>query len=304
MFNETGNSAVLRIRIETVTPLLIRAGDTGLDPGGSDLKCVRTRHGAMDRTVYIPGSSLKGVLRSTAESMVRGHKWRGVEGACDPLARGSSCSDRVPPDASSAEVHRLHCLACRLFGSLKMKGRASPRDMFPWRGEGASLSDEDRATARAANATQVRFGVAINRISGGSSRGKLFDQEAVPPGTAFWGDIALENYQAWQLGLLAAVFDDLDDGFAQLGSSKSRGLGVVKVAPESLLHKQPARAGELPAGIGRIFRKAQADAYGLLPEADLPKVEGRSRGLFRQFALGPDETKSWLQAGRKALEAL
>jgi CRISPR-associated protein Csm3 len=304
MFNETGNSAVLRIRIVTVTPLLIRAGDTGLDPGGTDLKCVRTRHGSMDRTVYIPGSSLKGVLRSTAESMVRGHKWQGIEGACDPLAKGSACSDRVPSGASGAEVHRLHCLACRLFGSLKIKGRASPRDMFPWKGDGATLSDEDRETARAANATQVRFGVAINRVSGGASRGKLFDHESVPPGTEFWGDIALENYQVWQLGLLATVFDDLKDGFAQLGSSKSRGLGVVTVAPESLVHKQPARAGDHPAGVGHIFRMEQARAYGLLPEADLPKVEGRSRGLFRQFALGPDDTKGWLDAGRKALEAL
>lgn len=303
MFNETSNRAVLRTRITTVTPLLIRAGDTGLDPGGADLKCVRTRHASAERTVYIPGSSLKGVVRSTAESTIRGREYQGVEGACDPLAQATSCSSKVSK-TESASIHCEHCLACRLFGSLAMKGRASIRDLFPWEGDGAELSADDARRVSEANRTQVRFGVGINRISGGVSRGKLFDQEVVPPGTSFWGEIALENYQVWQLGLLAGVVDELNDGFAQVGSSKSRGLGVVRMSVESILHEQPARTENRPMGVGHIVSAERARQYGLLPEVDLPAMTGQRRGLFFRFAVGPDEAKGWLEAGLRALEAL
>lgn len=294
MFQETGNRAILRIRITTITPLAIRAGDTGLEPGGTDLKCVRTRRGGREPTVFVPGSSLKGVVRSAAEANVRGQTFGGVQGACNPIDT-SSCSDRIRNVRhDSARVHREHCLACRLFGSLSMKGRASIRDLLPTVGD---ETDE-------ANRTQVRFGVAINRVSGGVSRGKLFDQEVVPVGVTFSGDVALENYQVWQLGLLASAFAELNDGFAQLGSSKSRGLGVVQVKVDSMLHEQPLRAGERAAGVGRIFSPQRVDACGLLREADLPETAGKAHGLFRRFDLSAEQANAWLDAGLASLGAL
>lgn len=295
MFKETGNRAVLHLRITTRTPLAIRAGDTGLEPGGTDLKCVRTRRGGDDPTVYVPGSSLKGVVRSAVEAGVRGQTLSGVEGACDPLDSVASCSDRIRNlRRDSAEVHREHCLACRLFGSLSMKGRASIRDLLP--------ADEKNETD--ANLTQVRFGVGINRVSGGVSRGKLFDQEIVPAGVTFAGDVALENYQVYQLGLLASAFAELNDGFAQLGSSKSRGLGVVSVDVVSLLHEQPARAGEHAVGVGHLFTPEHGKRYGLLKEAELPSVAGKPRGLSRRFELDASQANAWLSAGLAALGAL
>lgn len=294
MFKETGNRAVIRLRITTVTPLAIRTGDTGLEPGGTDLKCVRTRRGG-ESTVFVPGSSLKGVVRSAAEANVRGRKFGGVDGACDPIDLASSCGERIRTlRHDTAQVHRAHCLACRLFGSLSMKGRAAIRDLLPAAGEEADH----------ANLTQVRFGVGINRVSGGVSRGKLFDQEVVPVGVTFSGDVALENYQVWQLGLLAQAFAELNDGFAQLGSSKSRGLGVVKVAVEGMLHEQPLRSGERAAGVGRIFTAPQLDAYGLLREAELPVATGTRHGLFRRFELNAEQAAAWLDAGLDALGAL
>jgi CRISPR-associated RAMP protein (TIGR02581 family) len=293
MFQETGNRAILSLRITTITPLAIRTGDTGLEPGGTDLKCVRTRRGGTEPTVFVPGSSLKGVVRSAAEANVRGQTFAGVNGACDPLS-ASSCGERIRVQRESAQVHREHCLACRLFGSFSMKGRASIRDLLPAEGD----------DARDANRTQVRFGVGINRVSGGVSRGKLFDQEIVPAGVTFAGDVALENYQVWQLGLLASAFAELNDGFAQLGSSKSRGLGVVKVSVNNLIHEQPMRAGARAVGVGRVYPAPRVDAYGLLREADLPEVAGKQHGLFRRFELDAEQAQAWLDAGLAALGAL
>lgn len=319
MFEKSYNRAVVRLRIETVTPLLIRAGDAGLDPTAAELSCVRTRHAKRGSTVYIPGSSLKGVLRSAAEAAVRGRRFAAkagdpptIHGACDPLSQDASCAGSVNrerrsrgrgQEPSSAEVHRLHCLACRLFGSLAMKGRASVRDLFPWdeRGSEEGASDEN---ARRANTLERRHGVSINRMSGSVDNGP-WEQEMVPAGVAFWGEIALENYQAWQLGFLAQAFDEVNEGFAQLGSTKSRGLGVATIEILSILHEQKASSAGKPAGVGQLASNTEVAAYGLLPERALPACDPKPHGLAQRFAvMGAESTGAWAKAGLDALEAL
>ena len=209
MFKISYNRAVIRIRVETVTPLSIRAGQTGLDPTGADLACVRTHHRAHGATVYIPGSSFKGVIRSTAEARLRASRFKhlgggeAIEGACDPAEHRASCAVHEAPDTSA--VHRAHCVACRLFGSLSMRGRCAPRDLFPFSGA-ATLDEEERANLARANKVEVRYGVLIGRMSGSVEVGP-FDQEMVPAGVTFHGEVALQNYQAWQLGLLCSCFN-------------------------------------------------------------------------------------------------
>lgn len=311
MFKKSYNRAVLRIRIETVTPLLIRAGDAGLSPTAADLTCVRTRHARHGSTVYIPGSSLKGVLRSAAEATVRGQAFNGVpEGACDPLDHDASCGGKLGkrgkngPDLESSEVHREHCLACRLFGSLAMKGRASVRDLFPWNERGNDPAGSDADNQRRANDLEMRHGVSINRITGSVAHGP-FEQEMVPAGVSFWGEIALENYQAWQLGLLAQAFDEVNEGFAQLGSTKSRGLGVARIELGSILHEQRVSAEGSPAGVGTLADEQERRAYGLLSEQALPQAEPELRGLAQRFNVqGADNTRGWLDAGLQALGGL
>lgn len=310
MFRRSYNRAAMRIRITTVTPLRIGAGELSLDPSGADLTCVRTRHATHGTTVYIPGSSLKGVVRAAAEASVRGQRLAsGQVGACDdPLEHKDerkSCGARHQNDSNPPThvIHRDHCLACRLFGSLQIKGRASLRDLFPW-------SDDPRAGSALspgggnhinANRLELRHGVAIDRILGSVKHGP-FDYELVPAGVAFFGDVALENYQVWQLGLLAAAFDQLNDGTAQLGSSKSRGLGVVTATVEQIVHEQAGRSAR-PCGVAALASPEERTEYGLLPEAALPASDGEPRGLATRFVVR-DQAAAWLAAGRHALEAL
>lgn len=304
MFKKSLNRAVLRLKVTTVSPLLIRAGDTGLDPARADLSCVRTRHGAFGDTVYVPGSSFKGVLRSTIEALVRGQRFGEADGACDPLDHKTSCGGRdYGSKPKPTEVHRAHCLACRLFGSTSMKGRCAPRDLFPFPG---NATPEDAAAKEAhakANLTETRHGVAIDRVAGSVKHGP-FDLEMVPAGVTFWGDIALENFQAWQMGLLAAGIGELDEGFAQLGSTKSRGLGVVNVAVDHLVIEQPLRAGDRPKGVGALVDPDERAAYGLLDEADLPPADHHVRGLSRRFTMADAAADEWLKWTQRALEAL
>jgi CRISPR-associated RAMP protein (TIGR02581 family) len=307
MFRRTYNRALLHIRIATVTPLRIGAGDIGLDPSGADLTCVRTRHAAHGTTVYIPGSSLKGVVRSAAEASLRGQRLRAHVGACDdPLDNdgNKSCGARhQKSDAATHLIHKQHCLACRLFGSQAIKGRASLRDLFPWsddpRAEPAFAPGGDNQAG--ANRLELRHGVAIDRILGSVKHGP-FDQELVPAGVAFFGEVALENYQVWQLGLLAAAFDQLNTGIAQLGSSKSRGLGVVTAAVEEIVHEQSGR-GSQPCGVGALATPEEREAYGLLDDAALPATASVPRGLVTRF-VARAQAAAWLAAGSDALGAL
>lgn len=302
MFKASYNRAVLQLQITTVTPLSIRAGDVGLDPNNTDLVCIRTNHAQHGRTVFIPGSSLRGVVRSIVESQLRGSL--GESAACDPGNHKEGCGRHraKPEDKDGAGVHKANCLACRLFGSTTLKGRCSIRDHFPFPATG-QLSEAQQKNLEQANRTEVRPGIMIGRIEGSVKGGALFEQEMVPAGVTFWGDIALENYQAWQLGLLLSTIQELDEGFAQLGSGKSKGLGVVRAKVLSVLHEQKAGLRH-PLGVGRLVPKEEATRYDLKPEAEFPKIEGKPHGLMERFWVPSDNLGAWQEAALKGLSLL
>jgi CRISPR/Cas system CSM-associated protein Csm3 (group 7 of RAMP superfamily) len=190
-----------------------------------------------------------------------------------------------------------------LFGSLAMRGRCAIRDLFPF-ARATSLTDDDRRNLARANQVEVRHGVFIGRISGSVEVGP-FDQEMVPAGTILHGEVALQNYQAWQLGLVCSAFDELTEGFAQLGSSKTRGLGVVRVDLQSLVHEQRIGARRKPLGAGDLVDDATRRAYGLFAESPLPESEGFTRGLSHRFEVeGQASIARWAEAGIQALTAL
>jgi CRISPR-associated protein Csm3 len=302
MFRTTLNRARLTLRIETRAPLRIGAGDGQLEPSAADLVPARTRHAQHGLTVFVPGTSLKGALRAAAEARLRDRSLRGagIPEICDPLRL--SCA--VPLQRrrlAGPDMHRNHCPCCRLFGSSALRGRVAVRDQFPWRDGDGEAARENLARA---NRLELRHRIAIDRRSGSISAGP-FDAELVPAGVAFHGEIALENYQVWQLGLLATAFDDLNEGFAQLGAAKSEGMGQVRVAVEAIAHEQAGGPDRGPAGVGGLARPEDCEKYGLLPEVELPAAHGESTGLSARYALhGEAEIGAWLGAGRSALAAL
>ena len=302
MFKRALNRAVIRLHFETRAPLLIRAGDTGLNPARADLSCVRTRHATLGTTVYVPGSSVKGVIRSAAEALIRRDEHgRTAKYACDPLDHSASCGGHwsKKKDAKTEVVYSGHCLACRLFGSTALRCRCAIRDLFPF----LPHESEPSENFKTANRVETRNGVGIDRIAG-SVRVGPFDLEMVPVGVRFHGEIALTNIQAWQLGLLAAALRELNEGFVQLGSTKSRGLGVVSVGIDEILFEQVRSSGARPVGVGAIVTKHEREAYGLLRELELPAASGVLRGLSRRFTLTGREATEWLQATENALEAV
>lgn len=215
LFKQLVNEARLNFRLMTASPLAIRSGrENTLEPGRPDMQCVRTYYQGQE-TVYIPGSSLKGVIRSRAEQIV---SLLGGQ-ACNPVDRGSSCSrqERELREAGAAERYRRVCPACRIFGSTLVAARAAFPDAFP---VGQVKTGE-------------KAGVGINRITGGAQSGALFQQEVVESAT-FVARIFLTNYELWQLKVLLWALQDIHDGYVALGGGSTRGLGRMEVGGVSM----------------------------------------------------------------------
>lgn len=218
------NQARLDFVLEPRGPVLVKSGIETPDPTRPDMEFVRTRVPDLGETIYLPGTSLKGTLRSQAERSLAG---LGVT-ICDPFGgprdAKKSCHFQIHGQSATTARFASHCPACRTFGSLSIAGRLNVTDALP------RQSDDQAAEAR----TETRMQVGIDRQNGGASGGTLFDLEVAIRGR-FHARLHLKNFELWQLGLVAAVLGDIDDGLVPVGFGKSRGLGQMSVALESLV---------------------------------------------------------------------
>lgn len=261
MFARDLNRIRIDLSITPKGPVLIRSGRQGADPTRPDLEWVRTWLGDQ-RTVYLPGSSLKGVIRAHAERLLTTEEVR----ITPTFTKSAAINQRTPGD----EAFRNTCPLGRTFGSLGLKGHVSVSDFIPG-GHAAPGSTERDEQLRLANRTEQRNGVGIDRLLGSVSGGALFDQEVVVGGR-FDGQVALRNVQLYQLALLLLVLRDLDEGYVQIGSGTSRGNGWVSAPLRRIViqsRTRPGSPGKL-SGVGPLMPDPQT--YDLFPgdEVALP----------------------------------
>ncbi len=301
------NLCRISLSLQPEGPLLIKAGGQSADPTLPDMQFVRTPHPETGKpTIYIPGSSLKGVLRSFVEAILRSQE-RDSWWACDPFLRKDSeegekaakenrkksCAGRTTEREqkekrrlASHEIYSQSCPACRLFGHTRLRGRLSCSDFFP--------------PADAEPRTEVRTGVAISRVSQAVAQGP-FDME-VATGGRFEGQIVLQNYTLWQLGLTVAGLRAMREGLLKVGFGKNRGFGRVKLEIREVTIREPrakARSGTIH-GVGAFLSEEEKERYGLSGEREdlqVPEGEAVDDGLY----LG----QSWRgEAGAGVEEAL
>ncbi|MBL7183264.1 MAG: CRISPR-associated protein [Anaerolineae bacterium] len=219
------NQMTLKFTLTPQGPLLIKSGrEAGADPTILDMNFVRIYHAGLGReTVYLPGSSLKGTIRSYCERVAR---TVGVD-CCNPFD-STFCGKKNEGEASATKRYRQSCTACRLFGNTTLASHFRISDAYP-----------TPDTVEAANRIEQRDGVAIDRISGAVAVGP-FSLEVITQGT-FEAALAVDNFQLWQVGLLAVALRDLGQGRVPIGFGKSRGLGRVNVTRQELTVSYPGR---------------------------------------------------------------
>nr|WP_290669645.1 RAMP superfamily CRISPR-associated protein [Ardenticatena sp.] len=287
------NALHLTVRIRPKGPLLIKAGGISANPALPDMQFVRTFHPDRGETVYIPGSSLKGVVRGFVEKALRTFdardSWRW---ACPTFPdEAESCARRVQNETDTASVYHQSCGACRIFGHTRLRGRLSFTDSFP--------VEEVR--------TEIRYGVAISRLTHAVAHGP-FEMEVAVSGT-FEGHLVLENFEIWQLGLVATALAAMNQGLVKVGFGKNRGFGEVEVevqeawVDEVVVNYQPQRL----RGLMAFVDDATAQAYGLFPPADLDLHNGpeftreEPLGVYTRRVYG---TQGWNELAQLAIQAL
>ena len=192
----------------------------------------------------LPGSSLRGVLRSHAERIARTlTTHRALERgdakgyfldrcpACDPLKVGEgdaaleSCDSLLRHQKQVSENKEVPpeqlCLACRLFGSTR-------------RGSRLIVEDAPYANAEKKKPTYKMLDfLAVDRFTGGGAEGLKFDALALWR-PAFQARIFLENPEPWELGWLTLALRDLAEGWLRVGFGAAKGFGKVKVTEGAL----------------------------------------------------------------------
>jgi len=271
------NEVIFQLTLRPQTPLLIVSGEpTGLDPSLPDMQFVRTRR-PDGEVIYIPGSSLRGVLRSHAERLVRSVN----ENAACKVAEKNCLQKHNLREAelNGEEAYSKSCYICRLFGNTGIASRVKVSDFYP---SGPLLTD-------------VRPGVAIDRVTGAVAHGP-FQMEMVTDGE-FQGTITVRNFTLGQLGLLAAALLDIGEGLVPIGHAKSRGLGRVMFTEWKLTFRFSRHPQGKVNGIGALADADTRKKYDL-PEPDRDCVEldvqpRQERGFYVVTVEG-DEAKGWL----------
>lgn len=220
------NHCTIELTLSPKGPILIKSGREGADPTKPDMEFVETYHRG-GRSIYLPGSSLKGAIRAHAERIVR------TVGSDEPPSDPSQLWASNPLDRSvyrelerlkdSQQVYQRSSFTDQMFGSTAIASRVRIEDAYP----------VDRAQLK----IEERNGVAIDRVFGSVAVGP-FNYQVCTSGD-FRTKIHLKNFTLAQLGLIGLVLRDLNDGWFGLGFAKSRGMGLVEVTLNSAVVQYP-----------------------------------------------------------------
>lgn len=246
-FDKLERRILVKGKLELLSGLHIGVG-RGTEVTTSDNLVVRD---IKDRP-FIPGSSLKGILRSSLEGLFRGliGKIKHFNLSCDIIADPCVKVDetvkeqwrRSRKDVTEGIMEEVEkgCEICKLFGSPWLASRVMFQDL-PVDGKWYGYME-------------TRDGVAIDRETETAMPQRKFDFEVVPSGTVFDLNVYLENPTDYQLGMLFLTFEQLNQGFTLLGGNKSRGLGRVRIDVEEIVEMTPE---DIIKGTDRRISKTQ-----------------------------------------------
>ena len=211
---------LLECRLTQLAALHIGTGVSGADTD-SPFIC-------QGQTPFVPGSSLRGVMRTTAERMSRslggGPRCCVLfEEATEVRCWAGNRDERRKFERANAKDRNLFlrskefylCPMCRLFGSTLMAAQLKVSD--------AQFSGVEPRLVR-------RDGVGIDRDTE-TARPKIkYDFEVAEPreGVALTFQMQIENAGPVEMGIVYVLLQEMERGF-EIGGKKSRGLGRVKL---------------------------------------------------------------------------
>ncbi|MBW2030050.1 MAG: type III-A CRISPR-associated RAMP protein Csm3 [Deltaproteobacteria bacterium] len=234
-------------KVQSITGLAIGGSSIGLEIGGADKVVVRN---PITNLPYIPGSSLKGKMRSLLEKYegrmnitvkmvdkqgnVKDKKtFRSTPEIPENLLASNTAEERIEIEAMPCKCGE--CMTCQIFGTpaeeKKMLGRLIVRDSDLVNAEQLGNSKNTDMPY-----TEVKTEVVIDRITSAATPRQF---ERVPAGAVFGLQLVCNIYEGDdEAKVLGKIFEALclvqDD---YLGGSGTRGYGQVKFNIESVTYK-------------------------------------------------------------------
>ncbi|MCM8826478.1 MAG: type III-A CRISPR-associated RAMP protein Csm3 [Candidatus Omnitrophica bacterium] len=209
---------VIKGSIYVVTGLRIGGPTTGLKIGGVDQPVISDAFGKP----YIPGSSLKGKLRTLIERKER-----------VPLNKKDKEGNSIGHECDDEEKYNK-CAICKIWGILgtdKIKGvpvltRLIARDVYL---DETSITEEMKKNLEL-EWTEIKMETAIDRYKGTALEGSLRTIERVPAGARFSPmEIIYNVYEESDEEILIKVFEAMELlEHDYLGGMGSRGYGKVE----------------------------------------------------------------------------
>lgn len=253
---------IIRASIEAVTGLHIGKGKEGVSIGGVDNPVMRD---PLSNEPYVPGSSLKGKLRSLAEKR--------EPGLAINFPRGSQVQIHV---CESSQSYR-QCPVCRIYGVPGDKEWSAPTRLLV---RDVRLTKESRIQLRSLDTelpfTEVKYEAAIDRVTSAANPRPL---ERVPAGAVFGPcEMIFSIYEPGDVVLLGKLFEAfrlLEDDY--LGGAGSRGSGQVRfhafevaVKPVSKYAEAEPTLAKLTAGDTSALLQKLAELTALVTSQILP----------------------------------
>jgi len=234
LFGELRSHIKIDYSLEPKTAFVIRAGGDSPDPTAPDNPFVRinTPYGY---SIYVPGSSMKGVFRSHIESIL---KALSKEVCGFSHQRGADCGKKeinrgtLERENDGLLRYRNSCYSCKMFGSTAVGSIVRFDDLFPYKPEN-TREEKMKAVTDIEKYLNIRHEIKIDRKSGSVANRALYDIECLSGGQ-FFGSIFLKNPEKWQLALLLKTFAHINHGYQKAGGQKSRGFGHVHLTIEKI----------------------------------------------------------------------
>ncbi|MBE0069096.1 type III CRISPR-associated RAMP protein Csx7 [Thermoanaerobacterium thermosaccharolyticum] len=224
MFDKFENRYIVKGTIVALKPIHIGKGQESMDPTEVDSPVIKDENGRP----LIPGSSLKGVLRSFVERVLSSGAFEGYRSCLivndEPCVNGDyvkKLKDKYDKDYKkiAEEIYERSCNVCRLFGSNNLAAKLTIKD----------LNSIDEKTF-----FDMRDGVGIDRDTGTAKDGKKYNYEITPSGTRFKLHMTGDNLDDDDLELLKLCLNVLKNGQISVGGMTSRGLGTIKLIDEKI----------------------------------------------------------------------
>ncbi len=202
-FNEFICEYIFEFKLYNITPLSIGSGKKPFgvtdNPivrirrvNNGDIRCEpsnipsfqevvnKVNNGDIRFEPYIPGSSLKGILRSEAERFARTIYKDDPQTVCDIFLSANEQNSEKKREESNKDKYKP-CLICTIFGGQTIASHVNIGNAF-------LINYEDKAV-------DVIRKVSINRLTGAQHAGRLYDVEHLTPHQEFNWILKFENIE-------------------------------------------------------------------------------------------------------------